>query len=113
MALVLHPKKTFGVFIRHGRPVLVDIGKQQGLSLLSLAPFRTGFLAINEEKTAVTSVKFPVRFDPRVPSLKLTDGYLLKQLLFKDRGIKKVKLFNPLVVSSSNAENNGDPPLDQ
>ena len=80
MALVLHPSKAFGIFIRHGRPILVDIGKQQGANLVDLTPFRTGFLAIDKDQTAVRSVKFAQRFDPRVSSLKLTDGYLLKQI---------------------------------
>ena len=34
-----------------------------------------------------------------MPAIKLTDGYLLKQLTFKDRGIKKVKIFSPFVNS--------------
>ena len=57
------------------------------------------------------SLKFPARFDPRAPSTKLADGYFLKQLLFKDRGIKKIKLFNPIVASTNLSDNN--PPLDQ
>ena len=28
MALVLHPSKPFGIFMRHGQPVCLDIGKQ-------------------------------------------------------------------------------------
>ena len=27
MAIILHPKKAFGAFIRHGKPILVNIGK--------------------------------------------------------------------------------------
>ena len=99
MALVLHKARPFGIFIRHGRPVLVDIGRRQGPSLVSVVPFLTGFLAIDKNQMAVKSVKFPPRFDPRTPALKLTDGYLLKQLLFKDRGIKKIKIFSPTVTS--------------
>ena len=97
MAIVLHQSKPFAIFMRHGRPVCIDIGRQQAPSIASIAPFMTGFFVINKEHTSVKSAKFPPRFDPRASALKLTDGYLLKQLLFKDRGIKKVKLFSPHV----------------
>lgn len=36
-----------------------------------------------------------------MPALKIADGYILKQLLFKDRGIKKIKIFNPNVINSA------------
>ena len=78
MALILHPMKNFGIFIRNGRPVLVDIGKQQSPTLASLAPFKGAYWAINDENLSVKAVRFATRFDPRAPSLKLSDGYLLK-----------------------------------
>ena len=41
-------------------------------------------------------MKFPGIFDPRKKlSVKLSDGYLLRQYTFKDRAIKKLKLFKP------------------
>lgn len=101
MAMVLHPCKPIAVFIRNGKPICIDVGKQQASSLVSLAPFMTGFLAIKSERNSVKTIRFPSRFDPRSPSVKLCDGYLLKQLLFKDKGIKKVKVFSPYVVTST------------
>jgi hypothetical protein len=38
--------------------------------------------------------RFPVGFDLRKHP-KLSDGYLLKQTIYKDRGIKLLKKFNP------------------
>ena len=66
-----------------------------------MAPFMTGFLALKKVESYVKFIlfRFPARFDPRTPSLKLTDGYLMKQFLFADRGIKKLKIFSPNVAS--------------
>jgi len=97
MAIVLHPCQPFAIFMRHGRPVCVDIGPQQGPCPVSLVFFQTGFLMIDKEQTSAKIVRFPPRFDPRVPSVKLCDSYFLKQLVFKDKGIKKLKIFSPYV----------------
>lgn len=81
MALVLHPSRPFGIFIRNGMPICIDIGKQQGSCLVSMAPFMTGFLALKKEQNSSVKMilfKFHKYFDPRAASLKLTDGYLLK-----------------------------------
>lgn len=43
------------------------------------------------------SYRFKQGFDPRKASTKLTEGHIVKQLVFKKRGIKKLMLFNPTV----------------
>lgn len=80
MAFILHPSRPFGIFIRNGKSICIDIGKQQGSSFVSMAPFMTGYLGLKKVESSVKIVmfKFPPRFDPRTPSIKLTDGYLMK-----------------------------------
>ena len=48
MALILHPSRPFGVFLRNGKPICIDIGKQQGSSYFSMVHFKTGFLALKK-----------------------------------------------------------------
>ena len=104
MALILHPSRPFGVFIRNGKPICIDLGKQQGSSYVSMTPFMTGFLALKQVQSASKLIlfRFPPRFDPRNISVNLTDGYLLKQFVFTDRGIKKLKIFSPTAATVNN-----------
>lgn len=44
-------------------------------------------------------VKLPIAFDPR-KTAKVSDGYILRQIVFKDKGIKMMKLFCPNGVPS-------------
>ena len=112
MALVLHPSRTFAIFIRNGKPICIYVGKQQGCSLLSVTAFAQGFVGLRNEKAAskIIKFKFPQRFDPRMPALKLAEGYLLKQHVFKDRGIKKIKMFNPTVAGAAGNSNSEQEP---
>ena len=110
MALILHFWKPFAIFMRQGKPVCIDIGRQQDRSIASTAFFQSALLAIDNAHNSVKIIKFPQRFDPRVASIKLCDGYLLKQFLFKDKGIKKIKLFSPCVQTANGFAN--PPPQD-
>jgi len=109
MALILHFWRPFAIVMRHGRPVCIDVGKQQNKSIASLVFFQTGFLAIDSALNSVKIVKFPARFDPRAPAVKVCEGYLLKQLTYKDKGIKKIKIFSPNVMTATGFAAPSDP----
>ena len=55
---------------------------------------KSAFLIIDQDQDQIKMTKFPVGFDIRKHQ-KLADGILLKQLVFKDKGLKSLKLFNP------------------
>ena len=54
----------------------------------------TGFLQIDSNRDQVLLTRFPLGFDIR-KTQKLADGVLLKQTIYKDRGIKYLKVFSP------------------
>jgi hypothetical protein len=91
--IVLHAYKPFVISVRKGHIRLTDLGATNS-QLVSLANFMTGFLAVDQKQDALTLTRFPVGFDIRKHQ-KLADGYFLKQTIYKDRGIKLLKLFNP------------------
>ena len=90
--IVLHPARPFTILVRQGNILLHNIGRQ-GLSLVSMVPFRQGFLTIDANKAELKGTKFA--FDHRKLT-RLSDGFLLKPLKrFVGKGIKKLCLFSP------------------
>jgi hypothetical protein len=56
--IVLHSHKPFAISVRRGHVVLNDIGST-GSRLVSLASFKTGFLAVDHKQEAVLLARFP------------------------------------------------------
>ena len=75
-----------------------NIGRQD-LSLVSMVSMKSGFLTIDSDRKEVKMSKFP--FDHRKMS-RLADGFMLKPMKrFIGKGIKKLTLFRPKLVSET------------
>ena len=107
----MHPARAMSLSFRQGRIFVHNFGRQ-GSSLVSFAPFISGFLGIDQTKNQLKSYRFKQGFDPRKPSTKLTEGHFVKQLVFKGRGIKKLMLFNPNVNLTFKSQNQQSQPAD-
>ena len=68
---VLHPERTFVITDRKGQLVFHDFGAE-GTSFVSLSPFMSGYLTIDQDKKALKMAKLPIKM------MRLSDGYLLR-----------------------------------
>lgn len=100
MVVILHPIRPFTITVRKERTLFHSLGYSQAPPLSSMTPFKAGFLIIDSNGENLKIAKMPIGFDVRKMH-KVTDGYLLHQVVLRDKGIKGMKIFSPQIPQDS------------
>ena len=82
------------------------------MSLVSIVSMQKGYLTIDSERKEVKMTKLPFdhRKDKTGKQLRMADGFLLKPMKkFMGKGIKKLTLFRPNLVSEAQSSDDNKP----